>query len=238
MADVLGQSIRAGNMKYTDRLFELQDKEYAAFQAKLTPTVKADDIIGVRTPQVKKLAREFMASGDCSDFFNALPHAYYDENMLHGLMIAEIKDYDSCIFETEKFLPYVDNWAVCDSIIPKVYKKHKAQLIDKIYQWSSSSDVYTCRFGIKALMTFFLDDDFKAEYLEIPAKVHSDEYYINMMIAWYYATALAKQWDATVVYLTENKLDDWIHNKTIQKAVESLRITPQQKELLRGLKRK
>lgn len=221
----------------TEKLFEYRDEKYADFQSRLTPTVPKDKFIGVRVPDVRKLAKEIYKAEDWRTFTDCLPHEYYDENMLHGLIISEIKDYDECIARVDEFLPYVDNWAVCDIMSPKIFKKHKPELMVKIREWSASPLVYTCRFGVEMLMSHFLDDDFKAEYLEIPAGVHSDEYYVNMMLAWFYATALAKQWDDTVIYLTDRRLDKWVHNKTIQKACESYRITPEQKEYLKSLKR-
>ena len=220
----------------TEKLFESRDEKYAEFQSRLTPTVPKDKFIGVRVPDVRKLAKEIYKEEDWRTFTDCLPHEYYDENMLHGLIISEIKDYDECIARVDRFLPYVDNWAVCDIMSPKVFKKHKPELMVKIREWSASPLVYTCRFGVEMLMSHFLDADFKAEYLEIPAGVHSDEYYVNMMLAWFYATALAKQWDDTVIYLTDRKLDKWVHNKIIQKACESYRITPKQKEYLKSLK--
>ena len=165
-----------------------------------------------------------------------LPHTYYDENILHALLVAEIKDYDTCVKEVERFLPHVDNWAVCDIFSPKVFKKNRDRLIKKIKEWTASDHPYTCRFGMEMLMMHFLDENFRPEYLEIPAAVHSEEYYVNMMIAWFYATALAKQWDAAVSYIEEKRLNPWTHNKTIQKARESYRITPEQKEYLKTLK--
>lgn len=231
-------------MNIQSRLFELQDKEYAAFQAKLTPTIPADRFIGVRVPNVRKVAKEYIKYPEHEQFIHDLPHQYYDENMLHGLLVSEIKDYKKCIEETDRFLPFVDNWAVCDIMSPKVFKKHKTELMDKIREWTASDKTYTIRFGIEMLMSHYLDDDFKAEYLEIPAAVRSDEYYVNMMIAWFFATALAKQWDSTIVYLQNNletrsiaSLPTWVHNKTIQKACESYRISDGQKEYLRTLKR-
>ena len=224
-------------MTYTEKLFELRDAEYAAFQAKLTPGVTEETFIGVRVPEVRKLAKEIYKEGNYEDFLNDLPHKYYDENMLHGLILSEFKDYDACIEKVDQFLPYVDNWAICDIMSPKVFKKNKEKLLEKIKEWSKSKDTYTCRFGIEILMTHYLDDDFKPEYLKIPAAAKSEEYYVKMMVAWFFATALAKQWDATIPYITENKLADWTHNKTIQKARESYRITNEQKEYLKTLKR-
>lgn len=219
-------------------LFELRDEKYAAFQAKLTPSVDPSLFIGVRVPEVRKLAKQLKNDPVAEEFLKELPHKYYDENMLHGLLVSEIKDYDRAIDETDRFLPYVDNWAVCDIMSPKVFKKHKAELLDKIKEWSSSSETYTIRFGLEMLMSHYLDDDFRAEYLEIPAGVRSEEYYVNMMIAWFFATALTKQWDSTIPYIEGNRLDKWTHNKTIQKAIESYRITDEQKTYLRTLKLK
>lgn len=219
-----------------EKLFALQDAEYAAFQAKLTPTVPGDRFIGVRVPAVRKLAKELTRDPEIASFLAELPHKYYDENMLHGLLLSEIKDYDKCVEEVDKFLPYVDNWAVCDIMSPKVFKKYKEALLGKIREWSASSDIYTCRFGLEMLMSHYLDTDFKKEYLDIPAAVKSDEYYVNMMIAWFFATALAKQWESTIPYMEGKRLDRWVHNKSIQKALESYRITSEQKEYLRTLK--
>lgn len=224
-------------MNITERLFELRDTEYAAFQAKLTPTVPQELFIGVRVPAARTLAKEIYKSGDYEEFLRDLPHRYYDENMLHGLILSEMKDYSRCVAEVERFLPYVDNWAVCDIMSPKVLKKNKKELLTKIREWSKSEHTYTCRFGMEMLMSFYLDDDFVPEYLEIPAAVRSKEYYVNMMTAWLFATALAKQWDATLPYIENGRLDVWTHNKTIQKAKESYRITPQQKDILGKLKR-
>lgn len=216
-------------------LFNLSDKKYAEFQAKLTPSVDKSLFIGVRVPEVRKLAKKLQNDTAIMEFMNELPHKYYDENMLHGLLISEIKNYEEAIKETDRFLPYIDNWAVCDIMSPKIFKKHKVELIDKIYEWTSSEKTYTIRFGIEMLMSHYLDEDFKVEYLEIPAKIHSNEYYVNMMIAWFFATALNKQWNSTIIYLENKKLDDWVHKKTIQKAIESYRITDDQKKYLRAL---
>lgn len=223
-------------MKILDELFSRQDMEYAAFQRKLTPTVEGQKIIGVRVPEVRKIAAEFFRENSYDDFLKSLPHQYYEENMLHGLLISNFKDYERCIFEVEKFLPYVDNWAVCDTLSPKIFAKNKKSVLEKIKQWSKSKCTYVCRFGLATLMRYFLDEDFKEEYLEIPCTVLSEEYYVNMMIAWFYATALAKQWKAAVVYLEQKKLGKWVHNKTIQKACESFRISDEQKKYLRTLK--
>lgn len=225
-------------VKITEKLLEMQDVEYAARHATLIPNIPEETVLGIRVPDIRRLAKEYFKDPEHVQFMKALPHKYYDENLIHGMLISEIKDYEQCVRETDAFLPYVDNWAVCDTMSPKVFKKHKPELIEKIMEWSASEDDYTCRFGIEMLMSHFLDEDFRPEYLEIPAKVVSDEYYVNMMIAWFFATALAKQWDATVPYIEKNRLPVWVHNKTVQKARESFRITEEQKEYLKRLKRK
>lgn len=207
------------------------------FQSKLIPTVPKEKFIGVRLPEVRKLAKTYIKEEEASEFMRKLHHDYYDENMLHGLLISEMKDYNRCIEAIDIFLPYVDNWAVCDTMSPKIFRKHKAELISKIMEWANSEQTYTCRFGLEMLMNHYLDADFKPEYLEIPATVYSDEYYVKMMVAWFFATALAKQWDATIPFLVQQRLDVWVHNKTIQKARESYRITDEQKEYLKTLKR-
>lgn len=224
-------------MNIQKKLYELQDKKYGDFQANLTPTMTRESIIGVRVPQLRALAKEVKKDPACEAFLQSLPHQYYDENMLHSILLCDSKEYDKSIEYVEAFLPYVDNWAVCDTLSPKVFKKNKDKLIRKADEWSHSKETYTCRFGLKMIMTHFLDEDFKQEYLDYPASIRSDEYYINMMIAWLFATALAKQWEATIPYIEENRMEKWTHNKTIQKAVESYRITPEQKEYLKTLRR-
>lgn len=218
------------------RLFELKDEKNAAFQIKLTPGVDPSSFLGIRVPDARLIAKEFYKDPNHGNFYKELPHQYYDENMVHGLLISEEKDYSLAVKLMDEFLPYVDNWAVCDITSPKVFKKHKTELIKEIKRWSKSKHVYTCRFGIEMLMSHYLDDDFKPEYLDIPAAVKSDEYYVNMMLAWFYATALAKQWNATIPYIEKKVLPAWVHNKSIQKARESYRITPEQKEYLNSLK--
>ena len=225
-------------MKIQKELFSLQDKEYMKFLSKLTPNVSEDTIIGVRIPEIRKLAKKLVKNNEYEDFLKELPHKYYDENLLHGAIISESKDFEKCIKLLDNFLPFVDNWAVCDTISPKIFKKYKKELIEKIKEWSQSDKTYTCRFGVEMLMTHFLDEDFKKEYLEVVADIHSEEYYVKMVVAWFFATALAKQWDYAVIYLEDNRLDVWVHNKTIQKARESLRISLEKKEYLKGLKRK
>lgn len=219
------------------RLFKLSDKKYAEFQSKLTPGIDPSSFIGVRVPVLRKFAKEYAKEDDAINFLNSLPHKYYDENLLHGLLIQNIKDYDETLKRINEFLPYVDNWAVSDTMNPKNFKKNRAKLIKEIQKWVKSKKTYTCRFGVDMLMSHFLDEDFKEEYLKIPASIKSNEYYVNMMIAWFYATALAKQWDETIKYLKDNKLNKWVHNKTIQKAIESYRISDSNKEYLRSLKR-
>lgn len=219
-----------------EKLFKLQDKKYQELQSKIIPNIDSSTIIGVRTPEIKKLAKE-VVKGDYKPFLEELPHKYYDENQLHAFIISEIKDYDECIKYINKFLPYIDNWATCDTLIPKVFKKNPDKLIIEVKKWIKSKDTYNIRYGIGTLMRFYLNDEFKEEYLKLVSKIKSDEYYVNMMIAWYYATALAKQYDKTIKYIENNKLNTWVHNKTIQKAIESYRITDKQKDYLRKYKR-
>ena len=219
-----------------NKLFELQDKKYLDFSSSLTPNIEKENVIGVRIPIVRNLAKELNGTEEAMAFLNSLPHKYQEENILHGQIISLIKDYDKVIDLLDKFLVYVDNWAVCDTISPKVFKKNKDKLIVKIKEWIGSGDTYTIRFGVCMLMSFYLDDDFKEEYLEIVKGIESSEYYVNMMRSWYFATALAKKWSSTFPYIRDHKLDSWTNNKTIQKAIESYRITDEQKELLRTFK--
>lgn len=224
-------------IKYVqDRLFSLQDLKYRDFHAKLMPTVDPELIIGVRTPALRKFSGEFAKMPESAEFLKQLPHKYYEENNLHGFLIAGMKDYSVCIEELNRFLPYVDNWATCDLISPKIFKKHLPELFEEIKKWISSGHTYMIRFGIGMLMSFYLDDAFLAEYPELVSKVRSEEYYVNMMTAWYFATALAKQYDAVLPFIEEKTLDKWTHNKAIQKAVESRRITDEQKAYLKTLK--
>jgi len=225
-------------MNIREELFNLQDLKYKEFQSRLMPTVEADAIIGVRTPALRALAGKISKTEEAGEFLKILPHQYYEENNLHAFLIEKIKDYDICIQELDRFLPYVNNWATCDCMAPKVLKKHLPELLDKIREWMASDETYTVRYGIGLLMRFYLDEAFDETYLQMVAAVRSEEYYINMMIAWYFATALAKQYEVTLPYVEEQKLDVWVHNKTIQKAVESYRITSEQKIYLKTLKRK
>ena len=226
-------------MKKTDlhkELKKLQDEKYRDMQVKIIPTVKPESIIGVRTPELKAMAKEILKSGDYKDFLNDLPHKYFEENQLHAFILSGMKDADECFEELEKFLPYVDNWATCDQMSPKVFKKHKDELLKRVKVWITSGEPYTIRFGVGMLMEHFLDDDYDTKYPAMVAKLRSDEYYVNMMIAWYFATALAKQYDTILPYIEKKKLDKWTHNKAIQKSVESYRITDEQKAYLKTLK--
>ena len=223
------------NDRIRNELFRLQDKEYQAFESKLIPTVDPKTIIGIRTPALRKLADTYFKDPKIKDFLHALPHHYFEENQLHAFLISKFRNYDECLEETERFLPYIDNWATCDQLSPKVFARHPEELLVSIRRWLDHDHTYTVRFGIGMLMRHYLDDAFQEEYPELVAKIRSDEYYINMMIAWYFATALAKQYDTVIPYLEERKLDPWTHNKTIRKAIESYRISPEQKEYLRTL---
>lgn len=214
----------------------MQDLGYRDFQAKLIPTIDKSTVIGVRTPELRKFAKEFCKTPNWNEFLEFLPHSYYEENNLHGFLIEQIKDYDHTILAIGEFLPYVDNWATCDLMSPKIFKKHLPELLTKIKEWLQSSQTYTIRFAIRMLMNFYLDNDFAEEYPSLVAGVKSNEYYVKMMVAWYFATALAKQYDSIVPFLEGKKLDEWCHNKAIQKATESYRITDEQKAYLRTLK--
>lgn len=224
-------------MTVRESLLMFCETENADFQAKLTPTLPREKFLGVRVPKLREIEKQFRKTEKGKAFVNALPHEYYDENLLHSIFISNMKDYDAVMNALADFLPYVDNWAVCDTLRPKVFKKNKSGLMDKIREWISSEETYTCRFGIDMLMTYYLDDDFSPEYLELCAEIRSDEYYVNMMLAWYFATALAKQWEHTIPYIESGRLDTWVHNKTIQKARESFRISDEQKAYLKMLKR-
>ena len=215
----------------------MQDIQYRDFQTKLIPGYATDTMIGVRTPELRKYAKVLLKNGDASAFLSELPHVYFDENQLHAFLISEMKDYQNVLAELRRFLPFVDNWATCDQLSPKVFKKHTAELIGEIRGWMASEHTYTIRFGIGVLMQHYLNEHFQPEYLTWAADVQSDEYYVNMMRAWYFATALAKQYEATIPLLEQQKLDTWTHNKTIQKACESFRVSDAQKHYLKTLKR-
>ena len=223
-------------MKITEQLFALQDKEYQAFQSKLMPTVPPETVIGVRTTLLRKLARELAGTPQAEQFLQSLPHRYYEENNLHAFLLERIRDYDTALTETERFLPCIDNWATCDCFCPKVFAKHKEELLVPIRRWLGSEHVYTVRYAMGLLMRYYLDEDFRPEYLAWVANIRSEEYYLNMMRAWYFATALAKQPEDALPWLTERRLDVWTHNKTIQKAVESFRVPAERKQQLRELR--
>ena len=219
-----------------EELFRLQDVQYRDFQSKLIPTVPPGSFIGVRTPALRKLAKDLGKRPDIGEFLDALPHLYFDENQLHAFLLSEMKDYSACLTAVNRFLPFVDNWATCDQMSPRVFRKHRRELLAFIRRWLSSGETYSVRFGMRMLMDHFLDDGFDPVYPEMVCAVRSEEYYVRMMAAWYFATALAKQYDAVLPFLEERKLDPWTHNKAIQKATESYRITPEQKAYLRSLK--
>ena len=218
-----------------EKLFLLQDEGYRDFHARLIPNIEKERIIGVRTPELRKFSKEFSKSEYKNEYLKILPHKFYEENNLHAFLIETIKDYDECIAALDRFLPYVDNWATCDTMSPKILGKNKEKLIVDIKRWISDEGTYTVRFGLGMLMKHFLDDDFSPEYPEMAAGIISDEYYINMMIAWYFATALSKQYPSVIPYLEQKRLPLWVHNKTIRKAIESYRITKEQKSYLRTL---
>ena len=219
-----------------DLLFSKQDIKYRDFQVPLFPSIDKETMIGVRTPELKKLAKELFNTETANKFVETLPHRYFDENQLHAFFISLIKDYQTCLKEVERFLPYVDNWGTCDQLSPKVFAKHKDELIVSIRKWIKSKHTYTIRFGVGMLMQHYLNESFKPEYMELVASIKSEEYYVNMMIAWYFATALVKQYDCAIKYIEDKKLSTWVHNKTIQKAVESYRISDEQKVYLKSLK--
>ena len=218
------------------KLISLQDLKYRDMQIKIIPNIDPASIIGVRTPDLKKIAKEMYRSGEYRSFIKKLPHDHFEENQLHAFIICEMKDPAECFDEVEHFLPYVDNWATCDQLSPKIFKKNKDELLKHIKTWIGSDRTYTVRFGVGMLMQHFLDDDYDEKYPKMVAGLRSDEYYINMMIAWYFATALAKQYESVLPYIEENKLDDWTHNKAIQKSLESFRVTDEHKKYLRSLK--
>lgn len=219
-----------------DRLYSLQDPKYRELQVRILPNLEPESIIGVRTPELRQMAKELAVSEETDAFLIDLPHRYFDENQLHAFILSGMKDYAACLEALERFLPYVDNWATCDQMSPKVFRKHRTELLGSIRKWIASDQAYTIRFGIGMLMEHYLDGDFDPAYPEMAAGVRSGEYYVNMMTAWYFATALAKQYDAVIPYIENRRLDPWTHNKAIQKAIESYRITPEQKGYLRTLK--
>ncbi len=217
-------------------LFSMRDEPYRDFQSALIPTVNRETVIGVRTPVLRQYAKKLAKREDIEMFLQDLPHLYFEENNLHFFIVEQTADFETCLKQVQAFLPYVDNWATCDQACPKVFKRHKQELLPFIREWVKSEQTYTVRYGLGMLMRLFLDEDFSPEYLKMAAAVQSGEYYVNMMVAWYFATALAKQYDAVLPYLKEHRLSPWVHNKTIQKACESCRITEEQKAYLKGLK--
>ena len=219
-----------------EELYGHQDLKYRDFQVKLIPGMEPEKMIGVRTPDLRKIAKQMAKREDIGEFLENLPHEFFDENQVQAFVVSEFKDYGRCVQEVERFLPFVDNWATCDQMSPKVFKKHRPELLDSIKEWIRSEHTYTVRFAVGMLMQHYLDEDFDPAYPEMVAAVQSEEYYIRMMIAWYFATALAKQYEAVLPYIEERRLEPWTHNKTIQKAIESYRITPEQKEYLKSLK--
>lgn len=223
-------------MTVYEELLKVKDDTYKEFQAKLVPNIDPDTILGVKTPEMRQIAKEVFNSKEKDVFLKDLPHKYYEENLVHFFIISMIKDFDECIREVETFLPYVDCWPVSDQATPRSFKKNHEKLLPYIKKWIKSKHLYTSRFGIRMLMNEFLGDEFKDEYAKLVASVKSDEYYLKMMVAWYFATALAKNYDETIKYIEERKLDDWVLKKTIQKAVESYRVTDEHKEYLKSFR--
>ena len=225
-------------MSVYERLLSYQDEKYIEFQSKLVPNIDKNTIIGVKTPQMKEIVKEIFGTEEATDFLKVLPHKYYEENLVHFFLIAKIKEFDECVKEVERFLPYIDCWPVCDQGSPMVFKKNHDKLLPLIKKWIKSKHVYTARFGMRMLMNEFLNDDFKEEYLEWVASKNGDDYYLKMMVAWFFATALAKQYDSAIKYIEDKRLDPWIHQKTIQKAIESYRVSDEHKEYLKKLRNK
>ena len=223
-------------MTVRERLFALRDLPYRDFLRPLIPTVPAETVLGVRTPALRALAKELRDTPEAAAFLAELPHTYYEENNLHGFLLCRIRDYAACVAAIDRFLPFVDNWATCDSMSPACFARHPDLLESDLRRWIASGRTYSVRFGLRCLMNHFLDERFRPEYLDLAASIHSEEYYVNMMVAWFFATALAKQNDAALPYLEQRRLDPWVHNKTIQKARESYRVSPEQKEYLKSLK--
>ena len=219
-----------------DQLNKVKSDEYKEFQSKLVPNIDPNTILGVKTPEMRAIAKDIFNCSYRDEFLNELPHKYYEENLIHFFVIGMIKDFNQCVKAVDDFLPYVDCWPVSDQSSPKVFKKNHQKLLPYIYKWISSDHVYTARFGIRMLMNEFLDDDFKEEYLEVVASKKGDDYYLKMMVAWYFATALAKRYNETIKYFEQHRLDNWCHNKAIQKALESFRVSEEHKQYLRTLK--
>ena len=225
-------------MSVYERLLFYQDEKYRDFQSRIVPNIAKETIIGVRTPQMREIVKEIFTTKEADVFLQTLPHQYYEENLIHFFLISKIKDFDVCIKEVERFLPYINCWPVCDQATPMVFKKNHDKLLPFIKKWINSSHTYTARFGIRMLMNEFLNDDFKEEYLSLVYSKNSEDYYLKMMIAWFFATALAKQYDATIHYIENRCLDSWIHQKTIQKAIESYRVSDEHKDYLKKFRLK
>lgn len=223
-------------MMVIDKLIEVKDDQYKEFQVKLVPNISPDLILGVRTPDMRMISKELYESPERDEFLNSLPHKYYEEDLIHFFVISLMKDFDECVKRTEMFLPYVNCWPVSDQATPKSFKKNHQKVLPYIKKWIDSSHVYTARFGIRMLMNEFLDEDFNEEYLEIVSKKKGDDYYLKMMVAWYFATALAKKYDETIKYFENHLLDEWVHKKAIQKAIESYRVSDDHKEYLKTLR--
>ena len=223
-------------MTIYERLLKHQDEEYREFQSKLVPNIPKESILGVRTPDMRAVTKEVFGTPEAEEFLKSLPHGCYEENLVHFFLIAKIKDFDACIEAVERFLPYIDCWPVCDQSSPKVFTKHHDRLLPYIRKWIASDHVYTSRFGMRMLMNEFLGGDFKEEYLGWVAEKQGEDYYLKMMVAWYFATALAKQYDASIVYFEQKKLDPWTHKKAIQKAIESFRVSDEHKAYLKTLR--
>lgn len=223
-------------IKIQNDLLNLQDSKYRNFNSALIPTVKKEAFIGVRVPLLREYAKRIKGNNEAKIFLSSLPHKYHEENLLHAILISDIKEPTVLISELDRFLPFIDNWQVCDILSPKIFRKYPELPESKIYEYIKSDKPYTLRFGIKMLMDFFLDEKFKEEYLKSVAEIRSEEYYVNMMISWYFATALAKQYESTLPYLEKRILSPWVHNKTIQKSIESYRVTKEHKEYLKSLR--
>ncbi len=219
-----------------EKLFELRDLKYRDFHSRLIPSVPKEQVIGIRTPVLRKFAKEYAKTEEAAEFIKILPHGYYEENNLHMLIISGIRDYEVCIAEIERFLPFIDNWATCDMPVPRCFYENKEDVLERAKGWIKSDEAFTVRYGIGVLMSMFLDEDFDSVYPKLVASVRSEQYYVNMMIAWYFATALAKRWEEVIPFIEKRQLDKWTHNKAIQKAVERYRITSEQKAYLKSLK--
>ncbi|MCR4650305.1 MAG: DNA alkylation repair protein [Lachnospiraceae bacterium] len=224
-------------MKIYERLIACRDEGYRDFQSKLVPNIPKEKILGVRTPDLRKIAKEIKGTDESEAFLRELPHEYYEENLVHFFLIAMIRDFDECVKAVEEFLPYVDCWPVCDQASPGVFAKYHEKLLPFVRKWIASEHVYTARFGIRMLMNEYLGEDFDQEYLELVSNVKGEDYYIRMMVAWYFATALAKRYDESVIYIRERRLEPWTHRKAIQKAIESYRVSDEHKEYLKSLRR-